>query len=159
MKPPFPSLTAEWHNDTYAAIDPKKPALSAAGKTVIVTGAGAGIGRETTRAYAAAGASSIALLGRTLATLSETKGIVEAEFPSVCVTTHPVDIADEAAVRKAAGDIGKWDVMVLNAGVLTSPVSIAEANVKDWWRVFEVGLHVCLSAALDNSILLAPQAN
>ena len=140
MKPPFPSLTAEWHNATYPAIDPTKPALSAAAKTVIVTGAGSGIGREIVRAYATAGASHFALLGRTLATLSETKDIVETEFPSVCVTPYVVDIADAATVQKAADDIGKWDILILNAAALTKPASIAQVTVNDWWRVFEVRL-------------------
>ncbi|MCJ1250012.1 hypothetical protein MMC30_007238 [Trapelia coarctata] len=140
MKPPFPSLTAEWHNATYAAIDPTRPALSAAAKTVVVTGAGSGIGRETIRAYAAAGASQFALLGRTLATLSETKGIVETEFPAVHVTTYVVDTADEAAVQQAAEDVGKWDILILNAAAITKPTSIAQANVNDWWRVFETNV-------------------
>jgi hypothetical protein len=39
MQPPFPSPTATWHNDTYAAIDPSKPEFNQAGKTVIITGA------------------------------------------------------------------------------------------------------------------------
>jgi hypothetical protein len=39
MQPPFPSYTATWHNDTYAAIDPAKKELNKAGKTVIITGA------------------------------------------------------------------------------------------------------------------------
>jgi len=140
MQPPFPSLTAEWHNTSYPAIDPSRPALSAAAKTVVVTGAGSGIGRETIRAYATAGASHFALLGRTLATLSETKDIVETEFPSVRVTTHVVDVADEAAVQKAAKDIGIWDILILNAAAVTRPTSIAQADVNDWWRVFEVCL-------------------
>lgn len=31
-------MTKVWHNKTYAAIDPKKPSLSAANKTVFITG-------------------------------------------------------------------------------------------------------------------------
>ncbi len=39
MKPPLPSATPTWHNDTYPAIAPSRPELSAVGKTVIITGA------------------------------------------------------------------------------------------------------------------------
>lgn len=39
MKPPFPSVTTTWHNDTYAAISPSRSELSVAGKSVIITGA------------------------------------------------------------------------------------------------------------------------
>jgi hypothetical protein len=39
MQPPYPCPTATWHNDVYHAIDATQPALSQAGRTVIVTGA------------------------------------------------------------------------------------------------------------------------
>lgn len=39
MQPPLPSVTPTWHNDTYDAIAPSRPELSAEGKTVIVAGA------------------------------------------------------------------------------------------------------------------------
>ena len=138
MKAPQPSLTHEWHNNTYAAISPTRPALSAAHKTIIVTGAGSGIGRETVRAYATAGAARIALLGRTLTTLSETKIMVEGEFGATRVSTHVVDIVDEHKLRDVAQDVGHWDVLVLNAGLGMKPAMIAEADVNVWWRVFEV---------------------
>ncbi|MCJ1379882.1 hypothetical protein MMC17_002985 [Xylographa soralifera] len=140
MKAPFPSFTAEWHRSTYATIDPQRPELSAKGKSVIVSGAGSGIGRETVKAFAAAGASRFALLGRTLGTLEETKRIVEAEYPATYCTTYAVNVADETAVHKAAIDIGDWDVLVLNAGTGMKPAPIAETNVLDWWNVMETNL-------------------
>ncbi len=39
MQSPFLSPTQIWHNDVYDAIDPTKPELSDAGKTVIIAGA------------------------------------------------------------------------------------------------------------------------
>lgn len=39
MQPPYPCPTRRWHDDTYDAISPLRPELSAAGKTVIITGA------------------------------------------------------------------------------------------------------------------------
>jgi hypothetical protein len=35
----FPSMTKTWHNKTYPAINPSHPSLSAAGKTIFITGA------------------------------------------------------------------------------------------------------------------------
>lgn len=140
MKPPFPSLTEAYHSTSYDAISPTRHELSVAHKTIVVTGGGRGLGPEIARAYAAAGASHVVLLGRTQATLSQTAEKIEKEFPSVSVTTHTADVADEAAVGKAAEKVGKWDVLILNAGVLAEPRSVAESDPTDWWRVFEVRL-------------------
>ena len=73
----IPSLTEAWHNASYPAISPSNPALSVAGKTVFVTGGGVGIGFTTARAYAAAGASRIAISGRTEKTFLSAKGDIE----------------------------------------------------------------------------------
>ena len=138
MKPPYPSFTSEWHNDTYNAISSTNPSLSVKGKTIVITGGGAGIGRETAKAYAEAGAAQVAILGRTQKKLSETKSIIEAQSPATKVTTHIVDVADEEAVGKTATEIGGWDVLVLNAGVGPSPTTIEKSNLGHWWRAYEV---------------------
>lgn len=148
MKPPVPSLTKTYHRTSYAAISPTRPELSVANKTVVVTGGGRGIGSEIARAYAAAGASHVVLIGRTQTTLSQTAGHIEKEFPSVSVTTHTADVADEAAIGTVAKGVGKWDVLVLNAGLLTEPLPIEKSDTMDWWRVFEVRFRFPLSGAL-----------
>ena len=140
MKTPFPSLTNTYHQTSYDAISPTRPELSVANKTVIVTGGGRGIGSEIARAYAAAGASQVILIGRTPTTLSQTASKIEKEFPSVSVTTHTADVADEVAIGKAAERVGKWDVLILNAGLLAQPLPIEKSDIGDWWRVFEVRL-------------------
>lgn len=140
MKTPFPSLTETYHKTSYDAISPTRPELSVAHKTVIVTGGGRGIGAEIARAYAAAGASRVVLIGRTQTTLSQTAEKIKKDFSSVSVTTHTADVADEAAIGKAAEKVGKWDVLILNAGLLADPLPIEKSNIVDWWRVFEVRL-------------------
>ncbi len=141
MKPPpgFSSLTAEWHNDTYPSISPSNPALSAKGKTVIVTGGGRGLGPEMGRAFAEAGAARVVLLGRTQSTLEKAKDAIAADFPGTEVSTHVADVADEEAVRKAAEAVGGWEVLVLNAVIAPTPAPIAELSISEWWRGFEVG--------------------
>ena len=148
MKPPIPSLTNTYHRTSYDAISPTRPELSVANKTVVVTGGGRGIGSEIARAYAAAGASHVVLIGRTQMTLSQTAENIEREFLSVSVTTHIADVADEAAIGKAAEKVGKWDVLVLNAGLLTEPQPIEKSDTMDWWRVFEVRFRFPLPGAL-----------
>ena len=138
MQPPFPAPVTEWRNETYDAIDPKNPELSMAGKTIVITGGGTGIGRETVRAFGIAGASSIHILGRTRASLTETKEIVEKELPHVAVSIHVADVTDVTAVEKSASEIGKWDVLVANAGYFSEKKTVQHVDLAEWWLGFEV---------------------
>lgn len=137
MKPPFPAPIANWHNDTYPAIDPTRPEVSAAGKTVVITGGGTGIGRATVEAFAKANAASITITGRRVSPLEETKKYVEAKY-GVPVQTFAADITDEAAMKMVAFEVGGWDVVVNNAGYLAKPTSVTDSDVEDWWKGFEV---------------------
>lgn len=60
----FPSFTKIFHHEPYDEISPSRPDLSVKGKSVIITGGGTGIGKAIAKAYAQAGASSIAIIGR-----------------------------------------------------------------------------------------------
>jgi NAD(P)-dependent dehydrogenase (short-subunit alcohol dehydrogenase family) len=137
MKAPFPAPVNNWHNDTYASIDPKRPELSAKGRKIVITGGGYGIGRATAEAFAVAGASSIAILGRKEAPLLETKKHIESTY-KVSVTTHIADITDEAAVKKAAKEIGEWHVLDMNAGYFSEPAGTLESSADEWFKSFEV---------------------
>jgi NAD(P)-dependent dehydrogenase (short-subunit alcohol dehydrogenase family) len=157
MKPPFPSFTAEWHNNTYPAIDPKRPELSAKGKKVVVTGGGkrlsfylptlpltlypgAGIGLGIATAFAAAGATAIGILGRRETILQEAKETIQSKHPKVEIHIYAADITDRPALDRAAKDFGTWDVLVSNAAYMPSVGPVAEVDVEDWWKAFEVSL-------------------
>ncbi|KAK5064723.1 hypothetical protein LTR84_000557 [Exophiala bonariae] len=140
MQPPYPAPVTVWHNDTYDAIDPTRPELSQTGKIIVITGAGAGIGREVAAAFAQAGASTIHILGRTKSLLEETKQIVEKQNPGTNVVVHTADIVDEAAVTAAAKNIGSWDVIVANAGYIPSPETIESSDANEWWKTFEINI-------------------
>jgi FlaA1/EpsC-like NDP-sugar epimerase len=67
-----PPFIASIHDDVYPAIDPRSAlAGTAAGKTVLVTGSGRGIGKAIAVAFAHAGAACIILTSRTPAQLDE----------------------------------------------------------------------------------------
>lgn len=123
MAAPFPSPTAKWHDNTYDSLSPTRPELSAKGKTVVVTGGGTGIGAETARHFAEAGASRIALLGRREQPLLDTKASIESKFPGVEVFVAPTDVTNKSQVddafSKFLGD-GKLHVLV-SAAAITGP--------------------------------------
>ncbi|RDW92836.1 uncharacterized protein DSM5745_00158 [Aspergillus mulundensis] len=137
MQPPLPSLTKTWHNDTYAAISPTRPELSAAGKTVIITGGGSGIGRATAHSFARAGAKRIILLGRTESKLRETEQQLSSVASEVAVEVYPTSVTDETTLRTIAKQVGTWDILILGAGYAPAPVNIQDADVDEWWGVFE----------------------
>ncbi|MCF0081032.1 SDR family NAD(P)-dependent oxidoreductase [Streptomyces lomondensis] len=87
-------------------------------RTVLVTGAGTGIGRATARAFADEGAHVVAV-GRREGPLAETA----AHDPS-CISPLVADItaADgpETVVRTALDRHGRIDVLVNNAGIVTT---------------------------------------
>ena len=109
----------------YPAIDPEPlyAARSSEGKAVLITGASRGIGRETALQYARAGAS-VAIVARTGDALNETKDIIVAAVPGADVFVLTADVRDIESVRSAVdgvlGHFGKLDILVANAGAITS---------------------------------------
>jgi NADP-dependent 3-hydroxy acid dehydrogenase YdfG len=148
MKPPYPAPVTEWHNDTYDAINPTRPELSQAGKTIVITGAGSGIGREVANAFAEAGAHSIHILGRTQQSLEESRALIEANHRNTKVIFHVVDILDAVRLSQVALTIGCWDVLVANAGHIPKPDTIENSDPDEWWKTFEV-----VYALMSNSML------
>ena len=103
-------------------------------RVALVTGAGGGIGRVTARALAEAG-FVVGLLGRTEATLAETKRLVEQAAARAVVAiadvANPAEVG--AAVRSIAQDAGEIAVLVNNAGSLRAIGPLWEVDADDWW--------------------------
>ncbi len=136
----LPSLTKAWHNASYPAISPSNPALSVAGKTVFVTGGGAGIGLAIARAFAAAGASTVAISGRTEKTLLSAKNDIESAHEGVKVLPFVADVTDQKAVDAAFASAGKVDILVHNAGYQPDLVPITQSGIQDWWSGFAINV-------------------
>lgn len=112
--------------------------MSGRNRTVVITGASAGVGRATARAFAREGAR-IALIARGGERLVATKREVEALGGRSLVL--PLDVADAAAVEAAAAhtekELGPIDAWVNNA--MTSVFSpVREMDAEDYKRVTEV---------------------
>ncbi len=98
-------------------------------KTVVVTGAGRGIGRATALQLARHGAD-IALFDLNADDLEETSALCAAQ--SVQVRDYRVNVADEsevsAAMTRVAADFGRLDGLVNNAGIVRDGLLV---KVKD----------------------------
>jgi NAD(P)-dependent dehydrogenase (short-subunit alcohol dehydrogenase family) len=105
--------------------------LKFAGKNVLITGSGTGIGQTIARKFAEEGANII-IMGRRKEPLDFTAGILEQIFKSSSsgarVLSFPgIDVSDELGIKEMFADVknqlGKIDIVINNAGV-SGPVKI-----------------------------------
>ncbi|KAM7198217.1 putative short chain dehydrogenase reductase [Naviculisporaceae sp. PSN 640] len=131
-------FTKKWHSTPYSSISPTRPELSAAGRNVVITGGGTGIGNAIAVAFAQAGTLSITILGRRLEKLKEGTIPIQAAIPTGSTTQvyyHSVDLLsreDTNSVFEAvASQIpdGKIDVLVSNAGAVLTAMHAIQAFI------------------------------
>ena len=122
-------------------------------KTIVITGAGSGIGRATARAFTAAG-WQVGLIGRRRDALEETgDGLV---LP--CDVTDPAAV--DAAFAQAVAEWGHLDVLFNNAGMSAPAAPIDEIPVEKWLAVNAVnitGMFLCARAAFGQMRRQSPQ--
>ena len=111
-----------------------------AGKNVIVTGAGQGIGRAIATRFAAEGAE-LMLVGRRPEPLEQ--AVQEIEAGGGRAFAHPADVSEVEQVREAVGQAQtRWkriDVLVNNAGV-AEEVPFLDIEDASWDRVLATNL-------------------
>ncbi len=111
-------------------------------RSILITGAGAGIGRATARAFLSAG-WEVSLLGRKRAALEETAGDHKARILTA-------DVGDPAEVEAAFSELPRLDVLFNNAGISAPAAPIDEIPVDKWLEVSRTnitGMFLCARAA------------
>lgn len=138
-------FTQTVHNDTYDFISPTKANLN--GKSVFISGASRGIGKQAALSYATAGASKIALGARSsLASLEPeiAAAAKAAGHPAPTVLAIVLDVTDpksaDAAAATVKKEFGGLDVLINNAGYLEKWIPIAESDPFEWWKTMEVNI-------------------
>jgi NAD(P)-dependent dehydrogenase (short-subunit alcohol dehydrogenase family) len=110
------------------------------GKTALITGGGAGIGRACALQFAAEGAR-VAVLGRRRQPLDSVLGEIVANggkaMPVVADVTRSVEI--EAAIEQVVAQFGPFQVLVNSAGIFAIGTA-EETSEEDWNRVLAVNL-------------------
>jgi NAD(P)-dependent dehydrogenase (short-subunit alcohol dehydrogenase family) len=94
------------------------------GRTAVVTGANGGLGLETARALAGAGAH-VVMAARNQEKAAAAAADIRRSHPNASLEIVPLDLASLTSVRKAAETIAaahpKIDILVNNAGVMACP--------------------------------------
>ncbi|MDF1692941.1 MAG: YciK family oxidoreductase [Zhongshania sp.] len=127
-----------------------------AGKTILVTGAGDGIGRAAALSFAEHGATVI-LLGRTVEKLEAVYDEIEAAgYPQAAI--YPVHLRGavmkdyEELANTIEREFGRLDGLLHNAGILGQRRTLAQTTVDSWDDV----LHVNITAAFMMTQALLP---
>jgi NAD(P)-dependent dehydrogenase (short-subunit alcohol dehydrogenase family) len=139
-----PSLQ-KYHKDTYAAIDPSRPELSQAGKTVVVAGGSTGIGFGISRGFALAHASRVIILGRRPDVVKDAASKVQQEVgSSTQVEGRAIDISSIEEIHKLWSDLDAEgfyvNVLVLSAAAYGKSASILEMGSEAAWADFETNV-------------------
>ena len=113
-------------------------------KIILVTGAGSGIGRAISLAYARAGATVI-LLGRNVERLEAVYDEIEASGgPEPAITPVDLESAGDAQYTELVNGIhqefGRLDGLVNNAGYMGPMMPFQSITLEQWQKIMQINL-------------------
>jgi NAD(P)-dependent dehydrogenase (short-subunit alcohol dehydrogenase family) len=142
------SITDKIHKTVYPVISPSKPSLSQAGKTILITGATRGIGFETARAFATAGAERVIIVGRDQSKANSAAEELTHQSGGTGTRTvfegRSCEIASPASVDKLWDQLATEgiyvDVIVLNAALTSQFGMMTDLGWEEVWKAYEVNV-------------------
>lgn len=130
------------------------------GKTAVITGGSAGLGVESGRVLAGAGAS-VVMVGRDAEKLATAVASIKDEFPAADVSTALMDLADLSSVRAAAQGLRETHshihILLNNAGVMACPQAATNDGFELQFGTNHLG-HFLFTCLLLPSLLAAAPA-
>jgi NAD(P)-dependent dehydrogenase (short-subunit alcohol dehydrogenase family) len=138
--------------------------LDLTGKTIVVTGSSAGLGAETARVLAKAGAE-VVLVARNAEKNAKVAAEIRAETPNAKLAQVTMDLADLGSVRRAAKEIlathPKIHALINNAGFVGGPRIITPEGAELHFAANHIGpflftnlLFPALKAAAPSRVLV-----
>lgn len=113
-------------------------------RSIIITGAGSGIGRETAKLFLQRG-YRVGLIGRRRSPLEETANGSPDALVLPCDVSDPLTV--ETAFKQALESFGHLDVLFNNAGVGTPAKTIDELTIDEWTNSVNINLNGCFYCA------------
>jgi len=153
------NVTPTFHSEAYPAISvsSRPDALNKTGKNVLITGASAGLGLATAKAFIAAQASTVIITGRRQDKLDQAVAELQAEVSKIGnekkteIIAYNSDVADKKAVDSLWDDLKARGIvvhiLVLNAARFAVPKPLFELGTDFVWQSFEVNVRAPLQFA------------
>lgn len=136
----------------------KMPNLS--DKIIIVTGANSGIGYESSKAFANAGAL-VVFACRSIQRGEQAKAAILKQNPQAKIEVMCLDMGDLKSIKAFASlfkeKYNRLDVLLNNAGVMLTPYSFTKDGFETHLGINHLG-HFALTAHLLDTIVATPQA-
>lgn len=125
------------------------------GRTVIITGANSGLGFEATRAFAQKGAH-VVMACRSRERANHARRKIEATVTDASLTVLELDLGSQASIRQFVTEFDaafdRLDVLLNNAGVMTTPYSTTEDGFERQFGVNHLG-HFALTGFLVDHLM------
>ena len=111
------------------------------GSVALITGGGRGVGQLVARSLADAGAT-VALVARSIEELAHTVELISAAGGTAAAAVADVTESTgfAAAVADLRDQVGPYDLLVNNAGILGPVGPLWELDLDDWWTTMNVNL-------------------
>jgi NAD(P)-dependent dehydrogenase (short-subunit alcohol dehydrogenase family) len=141
-------VTKTTHQKTYAAISPTRPELSQAGKSILITGGGTGVGFSIAQAFIRASAATIVIIGRRADVLDTARAKLEEEAKSAGKATKVLAFPCDGLKKDDVDNVWKEleakgvfvDVYVANAAKFTEVAPMLELGTDEVWNQMETNV-------------------
>ncbi|RFU33068.1 hypothetical protein B7463_g3263, partial [Scytalidium lignicola] len=142
----YTDVTKTIHREPYPVVLPSRPELSQAGRAVLITGGGTGVGYAIARAFVRAAADTVPIIGRRPDVLATASSHLEQEAKAsgtnTKILTRTCDVVRLAEVEELWTDLAAQgiavDVLVANAAKFTATKPILELGADEVWAQVEV---------------------
>jgi len=116
-------------------------------KSIVVTGASSGMGRDIVRCFVKEGANVIAVARRTERLEELAAELADAPGKIVPFTGDVSKLSDcEAMIDKAVAEFGRLDVLVNNAGVMDNMAAVANFSDEKYEQVMAINVYGPMAA-------------
>lgn len=112
--------------------------LNLQGKTALVTGSTAGIGKAIAMSLVDEGAT-VLINGRRVEKVNQMIQEIQAKYPDAILQSVVADLGTEQGCQKVIEKYSEVDILINNLGIF-EPVEYFEISDEDWFKLFEINI-------------------